>query len=120
MSGHPNIITLRLNYTAAQTNVAVVTVSAGSKIVVTQLQVTVDNACTVACQVRVGFGATTTPTTTGVLLSHPGIPPGGGVSRGDGSGMLGVGLDDEDLRVTGTVPTSGSVDIVVSYYTIES
>ena len=67
-----------------------------------------------------GFGATTTPTTTGVILSHPGIAKGGGVVEGDGSGILGVGADGEDLRMTSEVPTTGSIDVVVSYHTIES
>lgn len=120
MAGHPNILTLRLNATGVQTNVAVVTQGAGGKLVVTRLSATLDNATTVDVQVRIGFGATTTPTTTGVLLSHPGLAAGSGVVEGNGSGMLGVGADGEDLRVTSEVPTTGSLDIVVTYYVIDS
>jgi hypothetical protein len=83
-------------------------VSAGTKIVVTQIQAVLDEATTVGVGFRVGFAAATTPTTTGVVLSHPGLVPGGGLSRGDGAGILGIGADDEALR------------IVVSYFTIES
>lgn len=121
IGGHPKVVCVRLNFTAAQTNVAVVTVAAGLKIVVTGITVTLDNASTVFPSVIIGFATATTPTTTGVVLSHPGLPAGGGVSRGDGSGILGVGADDEDLRITtvGTA-TGGGVDVVVSYYTIES
>ncbi len=120
IGGHPNIITLRTNYTGAQTNAALVTVATGLKIVVTECSVLADNANTVNVQARVGFATATTPTGAGTVLSHPGIAPGSGVGRGNGSGMIGVGADDEDLRITSTVPTGGSIDVMVSYYTIES
>jgi hypothetical protein len=120
IGGHPNVVTVRANYTAAQTNAAVVTIATGLKIVVTRCSVTADNANSVDVQVRIGFATATTPTTTGVVLSHPGIAAGSGVVEGNGSGILGVGADDEDLRITSQVPTGGSIDVVVSYYTIES
>jgi hypothetical protein len=119
LGGHPNILTLEAAYTGAQTNAAIITVSAGSKIVVTQIQVLCANANTAFPQCRVGFHATTTPTTTGVILTHPGIPAGGGVSRGDGSGILGVGADGDDLRITCDAPTGGSLRVLVSYFIIE-
>jgi hypothetical protein len=121
VGGHPDVVTQRTTFTAAQTNVALVTVSAGTKIVVTQVQVTVDNASTVFPLVRIGFATATTPTTTGVVASHPGVASGGGFTRGDGSGILGVGADDEDLRITtvGLVGGNGC-DVVVTYYTIPS
>lgn len=120
IGGHPNIITLEAEYTAAQTNTAIITVSAGTKIVVTQVAALCDNANTVDVGLRVGFGAATTPTTTGVVLSHPGIAAGSGFSRGNGSAILGIGADGEDLRITSEVPTSGALRILVSYFTIES
>lgn len=120
IGGHPNVVTIRANYTAAQTNAAIVTVGSGNVIVVTRCSVTVDNACSVDVQVRIGFAAATTPTTTGVVLSHPGIAAGSGVIEGSGAGILGVGGDGEDLRITSEVPTGGSIDVVVSYYTCES
>jgi hypothetical protein len=71
--------------------------------------------------VLIGFGASTTPTTTGVLIAHGGVPAGGGINRGDGSGILGIGADDEDLRVTTVGNATGNgLQIVVTYYTIES
>lgn len=120
IGGHPNIITLRANAAIAQTDVALVTVGAGAKIVVTAIAALVANSTTVDTSVRIGFGAATTPTTTGVVLTHPGIAPGSGYNRGDGSGILGVGADGEDLRITNSVPTTGSIDALVSYYTIPS
>ncbi len=120
MGGHMNSITRRDNFTTAQTNNALVTVGSGTKIVVTRQKVTADNANSVDVQVRVGFGATTTPTAVGVVGSHPGIPPGGGYTEGNGGGILGIGADDEDLRITSEVPTGGSIDVVTTYFLIES
>lgn len=120
LGGHPNILTLEAEYTTAQTNTAIVTVSGGAIIVVTQIQATLDEATTVGVGLRVGFATATTPTTTGVVLTHPGLVPGSGISRGDGAGILGVGADGEDLRITSEVPTTGALRILVSYFTIES
>ena len=121
IGGHPNIKTVRQTFTTGITDDSTMTgtIAAGTKVVVTQLMVTMDNANTVFPSVLIGFGATNTPTTTGVLASHPGVPAGGGFSRGDGSGMLGVGADGEEVRVT-TVGTVTAGHIVMSYYTIES
>jgi len=115
-----NTVTRRDNFTTAQTNTALVTISAGTKIVVTHIMITADNANSVDVQTRVGFGATTTPTAVGVVGSHPGIPKGGGFTMGNGGGILGIGADGEDLRLTSEVPTGGSIDVVVTYYLIES
>lgn len=120
IGGHPNIITLEAAYTAAQTDTAIVTIGSGTKIVVTQIQAMCDNANTVDVGFRIGFGTANTPTTTGVVLTHPGVAPGSGISRGDGSGIIGIGADNEDLRLTSEVPTTGSLRILVSYFTIES
>jgi len=118
IGGYPNLVTLRTNYTGAQTDAAIVTVGAGTKIAVTQVQVTVDNAVTTTPSIRIGFGTANTPTTVGVVASHPGVAGGGGFTRGDGSGVIGIGADNEDLRCTCTVPTSGSIDVCVSYFTV--
>ena len=120
LGGHPNVVTIELAATGAQTDVAIVTIATGLKIVVTQIQMTADNANTVDVGFRVGFGAVNTPTTTGVVLTHPGVAAGSGISRGDGSGIIGVGADNEDLRVTSEVPTTGSIRILVTYFTVES
>jgi hypothetical protein len=118
IGGHPNIVTVRANYTSAQTNTAIITVGAGVAIVVTRCSAVIANSCIVDVSVRIGLGTSTTPTTTGVILSHPGIAPGSGVIEGNGSGTLGAGASNDDLRITSTVPTGGSLDVVVSYYTI--
>jgi hypothetical protein len=122
IGGHPNVQTLKhANITTAVTDTAIITVGAGSKIVVTRLTCSLDNASTVFPTVLIGFGATTTPTTTGVLFSHGGYPAGGANTIGDGSGIIGIGADNEDLRITTTGNATGNgLQITVSYYTIES
>lgn len=122
IGGHPNILTLKhANITTAVTDTAIITAGSGVKIVVTRLTVTLDNASTVYPTVLIGFGPTNTPTTTGVLASHGGVPAGGGFTIGDGSGMLGVGADGDDLRITTTGNATGNgLQVTVSYYTIES
>ncbi len=120
IAGHPNIVTTRTNFTAAQTDTALITIAGGLKIVVTRVSVLADNANTVDVQARIGFAAVNTPTGVGVVLTHPGIAAGSGVVEGTGAGILGVGADGEDLRITSEVPTTGSIDVVTSHYTIES
>lgn len=120
IGGHPNPVTIEAEYTAAQTDTAIVTIATGLKIVVTQVQVMADNANSVDVGFRVGFGTANTPTTTGVVLTHPGLQSGGVMSRGDGSGIVGVGADNADLRITSEVPTSGAIRVLVTYFTVES
>lgn len=120
LGGHPNIITLEAAYTTAQTDTAVITVGATTKIVVTQISVVSSNTTSVNVAFRCGFGTANTPTTTGVVLTHPNIAAGSGFNRGSGSGILGIGADNEDLRVTSGVPTGGSIRVLVSYFTIDS
>jgi hypothetical protein len=120
IGGHPNVVTIEAEYTTSQTDTAVITVGSGTKIVVTQCAAIVDNATSVDVGLRVGFGTASTPTTTGVVLTHPGIAKGSGFSRGNGGGILGIGGDGEDLRVTSEVPTGGALRVLVSYFTIES
>ena len=128
IGGHPNVITEGVLVTDAdgpQADVAIVTVVAGTKIVVTRVSITCDNANTASPAIIVGFGATVVPapTTTGaagILVDHRGVPPGGGITVGDGSGILGVGGDGQDLRYDAEDPVGGSLSITVSYYTVPS
>lgn len=133
MGGHPNIIT-RTTYisdaTGAQNDASIVgTIAAGSKVVVTAAAVTVDyqtagpNGSGVA--VKLGFGTSTIPAdsatgATGILLDHKGVPGGGGVVLGNGAGIVGIGGDDQELRLTCEDPINGGLSVTVTYYTIES
>lgn len=129
IGGHPNVKTHAVRVAdadGAQSNVAMVTVSSGTKIVVTRVTVTADGDNDNPVNVTVGFGTSTlaTPDTTtagtGILADFQGVPAGGGAQIGDGSGILGVGADNEDLRYTCEDPVGGAITISVSYYTIES
>lgn len=126
IGGHPNVLTAGLNVTdadGAQTNTAIITVSSGLKIVVTHIQAIADKANSgTSVQCRVGFGASATPAedAAGQVLNHPGIPPGGGAVVGNGAGIIGIGGDGDDLRLTCADPAGGSISINVGYYTIES
>jgi hypothetical protein len=117
-----NISTVTVKHTTittAVTDAAIITVAAGTRIVVTAFTVTLDNASTVFPTVLIGFGTANTATTTGVIGAHGGVPAGGGFSRGDGSGILGIGATDEDLRITTTGNATGNgLQLVVTYYTI--
>jgi hypothetical protein len=128
LGGHPNIITREAQIEdadGAQTNAAIVTVSAGTKIVVTQVTANCDGSTTAPTNIVVGFGAATLPAraaggTTGILAAFDGVPAGGGKARGDGSGIIGIGADDEDVRITTEDPAGGNCSVELSYFTIES
>jgi hypothetical protein len=127
IGGHPNVIT-RAHVVAdsdgAQTDAALVTVGGGTKIVVTRMTVVCDNANTGDCRVAIGFGTANVPSNAlaGVngLLVDGSFDGGAGVTIGDGSGIIGVGADGEDLRLTCSDPAGGNIRISYSYYTIES
>jgi hypothetical protein len=127
IGGHPNVVPREYMATSAQTDDAIITVSSGTKIVVTAIEATTDADTSVDVGVRIGFGAANVPaeptdgnTVDGVVFSHSGIAAGSGVSRGSGDGIIGIGGDGEDLRITSEAPTGGKLRVLVSYFTIES
>lgn len=127
IGGHPNVITKHLNITDADgaqtdTNVLNALVGANDVAVLTHITVTADNANTGDVQCRIGWGAANTPgnDAVDVVLSHPGIPAGGGVSIGNGAGILGMGASGEELRMTCEDPAGGSLDVVVGYFIIDN
>jgi len=127
IGGHPNVVSREYVATTAQTDDPIITIATGNKIVVTMIEATIDNAVSVDVGVRIGFGTTAVPTeptdgntVDGVVLSHAGIAAGSGIVRGNGAGIVGVGADDADLRITNEVPTGGRLRVLVSHYVIES
>lgn len=127
IGGHPNVITRSATIDAAdgaQTNASLLTISSGNKIVVTSISATASASNSGSVAVRIGFGTATLGAaseagTDGILLEGK-FPAGGGHQRGNGAGILGVGADNEDLRVTCDSPTGGSLFVTFSYYTVES
>ena len=125
IGGHPNVLTASINVTdadGAQTDTALVTVAGGLKIVVTLVAVAADNANTGDVGFRLGFGTANTPAedAAGLVAAHPGLDGGAGMIIGNGGGIVGVGADGADLRLTCEDPVAGSITFNVTYYTIES
>ena len=137
--GQPDILKLlTLEYefgTAAATDFKLLDVAAGTRIVVVRCTFTVSAACTVNCGVRIGFGATSgatglstigtsagSPTAAQMVLSHPKVAPGSGVSEGTGNpyAPLSVGVDGCDLYLSCDASTGGKARVMVTYYTIPS
>jgi hypothetical protein len=114
------VYTQRANYTAAQANTTFLDAPAGLKIEVLQVMVTADGDNTVSPAILIGFHDSTTPTGSGCVFAHPGVAAGGGASRGGGEGILGTGGDGEKILVTCDEPTTGSLDVVISYRLVKS
>jgi hypothetical protein len=106
---------LTAKYTSAQTNTVLKTVAAGKCFVVTAVDVFCDNGNTVDVSVLLEFDDTTDVT----IVEHPGVAPGSGFVIGDGSGQIQLGDDGQNVIVTVSVPTGGSVTVHVSGYLID-
>ncbi len=110
----PALFVGRATYSAAQTDVAIATPTSGKSINLTRLAVTTDNDNTAKLTFRIGFGLTT-PTTTGVVMSHPGMANDREFPIGNGRDVLGIGGINTALRITSTDPT-GSWDVNYEYF----
>jgi hypothetical protein len=128
MAGHPNIVTRSATIDdadGAQTDLSLCgTIAAGTKVVVTSISAVCSSSNTGSVAVRIGFGAANVPAASetavaGVLLEGK-FAAGGGHQRGNGSGILGIGADGEEVRLTCDDPAGGSLYVTLSYYTIES
>ncbi len=123
LGGSPATLTKELDVTdadGAQTDTALVTVSAGTAIIVTAFQAMADHANTVDVGFRCGFGTANTPAAdaAGIIASHPGVAAGSGVVVGTGAGIIGMGASNEDLRVTCEDPVTGAIRFIVTYSTV--
>jgi len=108
-------LTIRKNYTAAETNTVIQAGAAGETIHVKHLTVTADNANTVDVSVLIGFDSATTPTGADCVLSHPGIAPGSGMSEFYGEAGVASQTTGDDVLITSQVPTTGSISVVMIY-----
>jgi hypothetical protein len=128
IGGHPNVITRSAQVSdadGAQTDASIVgTINSGTKVVVTRLSIFTDNANTGDTSVKVGFGASTLPASseTGAngILFEGSLDANSGINIGDGSGILGIGGDGEEFRLTCGDPAGGNLTVAFSYFTIES
>lgn len=127
IGGHPNVITRSATIDDAdnaQTNASLLSVSSGTKIVITAISVIASSSNTGAVAYRIGFAAASLSAASeagvdGILMEGK-IAAGGGNQKGNGGGILGIGGDGEDLRITCDDPAGGSLFVTFSYYTIES
>lgn len=128
IGGHPNVICkghIIADGDGAQTDAALIgSIGSGTKIVLTRLSVVCDNENSGNCAITIGFGATNTPSpnlagVAGVIVNGS-FDGGAGITLGDGSGIIGVGGDGEELRITCSDPAGGNIRVSYSYYTIES
>lgn len=111
-------------FDAAQTDFKLVDFDSTHRGVVTYGQITIANSATVDVSVRVGFATATLPTITnnaaggsaGVFMSHGGIAKGGGMVVANGGAPIDTGDADEDLRITCSAPTGGTLRLVLSYW----
>ena len=128
LGGHPNLQSSEYFTSGAATDDNILpAISAGTIYVITGITVTCSAANATSPSVRIGFGATTVPaqgTTNAdavakVVLSHPGIAPGSGIVKGHNGGIIGIGGDGEELRITCTTPTTSMI-IQVDWFSISS
>jgi hypothetical protein len=127
LGGHPNIISrshVISDADGAQTNFALLSVSTGAKIVITQISAVCDANNTTNIAVSIGFGTASVPTpskagTNGLIIDGV-FGAGSGQQKGMAGGIVAIGADDEDLRLTCGDPVSGNLFIQYSYFTIES
>ena len=129
LGGHPAAKSATYLWTASTTDDNVLpAIAGGTKYAITRLTVFIDQACTVGVAVRLGFGTASVPTLPSanadavddILAYHPGLVPGTGFNIGDGSGVIGVGGDGAELRITAGVTTGGTGVVSVTYFPIES
>jgi hypothetical protein len=128
LGGHPNLQSSEYFTSGAITDDNILpAISAGTIYVITGITVTCSNANVTSPSVRIGFGTANVPSqgstnadaVAKVVLSHPGIAPGSGIVKGYSGGIVGIGGDGEELRITCTTPTTSMI-VQVDWFTIAS
>lgn len=115
--------TKRWSFVTAQTNFKLEDVAAGYRMTVWYSKVTCANSNSVDVSVELGLATATLPAVSddsatggvGVFLSSGGIAHGGGVVETMGGEPIAVGADGEDLRLTCSVATGGSLRVIVVF-----
>ncbi len=129
IGGHPNTQHKTFTVTAAngaQTDQSLVgTIGTGTKVIVTEFTAKVSPANTANVTVRVGCGATNTPAASlsgGNLITDATYASGAmnGEHFGNGSGIVLICGDGEEVRYTSSTPTGGHLYLSISYYTTAS
>lgn len=121
--GNPvNMSVAVLDADGAQSNVAMVTVSAGTQIGLSRYTIKMDGSNSGPINCTLGFAAATlaTPSTTagaGLVEHFLGITAGQGIASGNGKDVFAIGADGEDLRYTMEDPAGGAGTISITYMT---
>lgn len=122
-----NAVNRAWSFIAAQTNVKLIDVGATQHLEVYYCQVIAANSNTGDVSCRLGTGASALPTLTddsatgavGELLSHGGIAKGGGAVVSQGGAPVLVAAQGDDLYLTCSVATGGSLRVILQYRTID-
>jgi hypothetical protein len=128
IGGHPNVLVRACKVDdadGAQTDASLAgAIGAGTKVVITQIWVKADKNNSGNVAVKIGFGTANVPTPalTGVagLIVDEDLGAGEGHQIGNGAGIVAIGADGEELRLTCDDPAGGRLTLGFSYYTIES
>lgn len=99
--------TLRVSYTAAQTNVTVKAPASGKRLALMRIAAKLSPDCPGNIAIKVGFHASVTPTGADCVFSNPGLAPGQPDRDGNGEGILGIGAADVPLLITCDDPRGG-------------
>lgn len=103
-------------------NLLAAAVASGTQAVLTQIWVKADKDNTSNVAVTIGFGAANvpTPSNSGVngLVMDEDLGPGEGHQIGNGSGIIAIGADGEELRMTCSDPVGGQLTVGCTYLLI--
>lgn len=112
--------TLRCTYTSAQSDTSMLgAISSSQYVVITGIDVAASNDLASSPAVRIGFNSSaSTPATDGVIFSHPGISAAWFCSKGGAHAPIAKGGLDEELYITTGTITTGTVDVVVTYFVV--
>lgn len=116
IGGHPNIITFEITTTQTSTNAVLIAGTASVAMNITNFQALLDEACTVGVGFRAGFGTTVPSSGINVVASHPGMVPGAGINRGDGSAVIAISSSGQGLRVTNDTTNGAELRYLISYF----
>lgn len=120
-------VTYEWVFTAAQTDLSLLTVTAPLQGVCTYVDVSCANSNSVDVAVRIGFAATALTAVTnnsatgipGMVFSHGGIARGGGMVKANSGEAITVGASGDDLLLTCSAPTGGSLRIIATLLEID-
>lgn len=110
--GSPYVRAKMVSYTSAQSNVAMISASANESVRVYGMNINLDYDAPNVMTCDIGFGTASVPASDGVLFSS------GGMVSGNYPLMFPApvaGASNEDLRITTSALTTGTVNIVIYY-----